>query len=126
MKAQLSLEFLSITLISVIYLTAVLSLYSTVKETLEVAADKKTLESVSRWCTFISGRPEGTQILHQVKIYPGRWLEVSCGSETVLVVPSTETRLDVASICPVGFVNLTETGCLSIMREGEGVSVEKC
>ena len=125
MKAQLSLEFLTITLISVVYLTSVLALYSSVKQNLEIATDKKTMERIEVWGKFIVARPEGTEVINQIKIYPRRWLEVQCGDETELRTPSSERTITIPSICSSGSLNLSESGFLSIMKSKGGIIFEE-
>lgn len=124
MKAQLSLEFLVISVLSVVYLTSVLALHSSVRDSLEQLADKQVISRVAEWVEFVAGRPEGTHLKLQVKVYPRRWLEVSCGGGTLLATPTSQQQLDVASECSP--VMLEGEACLLIESTGGGVKCEKC
>ncbi len=126
MKAQLSLEFMAVTLISVVYLLGVFTLYSSIKTSLETAADKKTADSVSQWIDFIARRPPGTRIKLDFRTYPKRWLAVSCGDPLRLMTPRSESSLEIGGVCPQDIMNFTGEACVSIERVEGGVLIEAC
>ena len=126
MKAQLSMEFMVITLISVIYLTTVFSLYVSIKGDLEIAADKKTSDHISQWIVFISGRPSGTEINLDFKTYPRRWVSILCEEPLQIGSPTTRVVLDVLGSCSQGSMNFTGNACMSIEKTEGGVFFENC
>jgi len=124
LKGQTTIEFMAILLVLVAYLSVVFSLFSSAKGSLEEAVDAKLQNRISRWLVFVSARPEGTEIRLDLKPYPGRYLEITCGDTTTLESPSGSLSVPAASICPP--LNVTEKKCVSLESTGGGVNIEVC
>ena len=123
MKGQMTLEFLVILLILTSYLSVVFALFSSSRNSLETAVDRKLLSRVADWIEFISARPEGTEVRFEAAPFPGHFLGIACGDMTVLETNSESRVLNISSLCAP--VNLTGATCLSVKRLG-GVGIEVC
>jgi len=123
-KAQITLEFLAITTLLLLYLATVASVYSRAKHNLEIAVDKKVVEQVRKWIYFISQRPKNTEIKMDVTPYPKRYLEIVCGFPTILNTPTTTKKIYINSECDN--LNLSKESCIKITSTGDGVKIEIC
>ena len=124
MRGQLSAEFLTIFLIMVVYLGTTLALYKTVRGSLEMAVDRQVLDRFGMWADFVAPRPVGTQVKLELKIFPGRWMAVSCEGETLLATPSTELKVN--QTCSGGKMNLTGDTCVWLTSIEGGFRIEEC
>ena len=123
MKGQMTLEFLVILFILVSYLSVVFALFSSSKESLELAVDRKLVSRVVDWVEFISSRPDGTEIKFELTPFPRHFLCITCGNQTILETPMELHIINISSSC--NRLNLTDTTCLSIISRG-GVDIEVC
>ena len=122
MKAQMTVEFLLITALLLSYITSVLFLFSSTKRSLEGAVDRKLMDMVERWIEFVSSKPHGTLIRLELKPFPGRYLHIICGDETLLMTPSTSRTLETESTCSEIVVD--EETTITIESFGRGVRLE--
>jgi hypothetical protein len=124
LKGQTTVEFMAILLVLVAYLAVVFSVFSTTRNALEQAVDRKLEQRLSRWVEFIAARPEGTQVRLDLTPYPGRYLGVSCGEVTRLTYPSGGSTLEIPTSCVPA--NITENTCLSVESTSGGARIEVC
>lgn len=120
----MTIEFMAILFVLITYLAVVFSLFSSTKNSLEEAADRKLEKRLSSWIKFIDNRPEGTEIRLDFTPYPGRYLGIMCGNPTTLDYPSGTTTTATPSSCPS--LNMSGKTCLSIESVQEGVKIEIC
>jgi len=124
-RAQITLEFMALTVLMLLYLTTVAGVYSQAKRNLEEAADVKVMEDVEKWIYFMNQRPVESEIRIDVKPYPGRYLSIECEhGVTVLKTPSRERKMYVPSKCES--VEIWNETCLRIVKKMGGVLIEIC
>ena len=121
MKGQLSIEFMVILLILVVYLTTVFSMFASVRGSLEKAVDRKVAGRLDEWARFIAARPKGTELRVEISPFPGRYLSISCPDNLHLETP-TYSVVSVPASCPD--INITKKTRISIESTGGGVSIE--
>lgn len=119
----MTLEFMVILFILMSYLSVVFALFSSSRNSLELAVDRKIVSRVVDWVEFISSRPDGTEVKFELTPFPRHFLCIRCGNQTILETQLESRILNISSSC--NMLNLTDTTCLSIKRRG-GVDIEVC
>ena len=81
----MTIEFLTITLVLLTYLSVVFSLFSSAKSSLTSAVDKKIARRMKTWIEFINQRPPGTLVKIEFTPFPKRAINVLCWKTTTIL-----------------------------------------